>query len=109
MWNSPPPPHAFVFADLVGFTALTAAHGDERGAEIGTRFHTAVNVASRLCDTADAGEVLVSEDAAAAVPAHPAPVPPAAPVPASRGLVRLRAALLALMPCLAGDRIQGAH
>lgn len=131
-----PTPHAFLFADLVGFTALTAAHGDERGAEVATRFHravrgllpsepaaaevkslgdglmircddparavrlgvaitetvegladvppvrvgvhagpavhrdgdwygTTVNVASRLCDVAAAGEVLVSDDAAA--------------------------------------------
>jgi adenylate cyclase len=197
-------PHAFVFADLVGFTALTAAHGDERGAEIATRFHTAVrdlvrreaesaevktfgdglmvraadpagaiglgvaiaetvsglgdvppvrvgvhagpavhrdgdwygtavNVASRLCDAAGAGEVLVSEDAAAAagtprgvgfgarrmhrlkhldepVAALPAHLLPATPArrPA-RGLARLRAALLPLVPCPAGDRIQGAH
>lgn len=199
-------PHAFVFADLVGFTALTAAHGDERGAEVATRFHTAVrdlvrreprtaevktfgdglmiratdparaiglgvaiaeavgglgdvppvrvgihagpavhrdgdwygtavNVASRLCDAAEAGEVLVSEDAAAAagrphgigfgtrrlhrlkhldepvaaVPAHPAPVLPPTPAAAPRGLDRLRSALLPLVPCIAGNRIQGAH
>lgn len=36
------PPHAFVFADLVGYTALAAAHGDERAADVATRFHTAV-------------------------------------------------------------------
>ena len=201
-------PHAFVFADLVGFTALTAAHGDERGAEIATRFHTAVrdlvrrqarsaevktfgdglmiraadpagaiglgvaiaeavhdlgdvppvrvgvhagpavhrdgdwygtavNVASRLCDAADVGEVLVSEDAAAAagaprgvdfgprrlhrlkhldapVAALPATAAPAAPAAGGagsvpRGLARLRSALLPLIPCPAGDRVQGAH
>lgn len=198
-------PHAFVFADLVGFTALTAEHGDERGAEVATRFHTAVrhllhheaepaelktfgdglliraadaeraiglgvaiaetvgrlddvppvrvgvhtgpavhrdgdwygttvNVASRLCDAADAGEVLVSEDAAVAagrptgvdfgtrrlhrlkhldrpVPARPArPAPPPVPAPRpSTAIARLRARLLPLLPCPAGHHIQGAH
>lgn len=198
-------PHAFVFADLVGFTALTAAHGDERGAEIATRFHTAVrdlvrrqprsavvktfgdglmiraadpagavglgvaiaeavqdlggvppvrvgvhagpavhrdgdwygtavNVASRLCDAAAAGEVLVSEDAAtaagsprgvgwgprrlhrlkhlddpiAALPARAEPDVAVAPR-TPRALARLRAALLPLVPCPVGDRVQGVH
>ena len=27
-------PHTFLFSDLVGFTALTAAHGDERAADV---------------------------------------------------------------------------
>lgn len=35
-------PHAFLFADLVGYTALAAADGDERAADVATRFHTAV-------------------------------------------------------------------
>lgn len=34
--------HAFLFADLVGYTALTADLGDERAADVAIRFHTAV-------------------------------------------------------------------
>ncbi|MFA9270846.1 MAG: adenylate/guanylate cyclase domain-containing protein, partial [Baekduiaceae bacterium] len=178
--------HAFLFADLVGYTALTAAHGDERAADVATRFHTevrrllpagagpaevktlgdglmirltdpvdavrlgvaiteavddltdvpavrvgihtgpavhrngdwygtTVNVASRLCDAAADGEVLVSEDTAAAagrpvgiafgapelhtlknldapIPARPAQLaaPAASPPRARAALARLR-------------------
>ena len=31
-------PHTFLFTDLVGFTALTAAHGDERAADVAIEF-----------------------------------------------------------------------
>ncbi len=198
-------PHAFVFADLVGYTALAAVHGDERAADVATRFHTAVrglvhreadaeiktlgdgvmlrvgdpgravrlgveitaavaaledipavrvgihtgpavhrdgdwygttvNVASRLCDAADSGQVLVSDAAAVAAGPTPgvdfgapelhrlknltAPIParaaqPAAPPPVPRrtelrlALARLRERLEA-RPCLAGQWMQGAH
>lgn len=198
--------HAFLFADLVGYTALTAAHGDERAADVATHFHTTVrrllpadagpaevktlgdglmvrltdpahavrlgvaiteavdeltdvpavrvgihtgpavhrdgdwygttvNVASRLCDAAADGEVLVSEDTAAAaghpagidfgapelhtlknlsapVPARPAQLAVPAPAPATAGVrsavERLRERLR-LIPCPAGHRMQGAH
>ena len=30
--------HTFLFTDLVGFTALTAAEGDERGADVALEF-----------------------------------------------------------------------
>lgn len=197
--------HAFLFADLVGYTALTAAHGDERAADVATRFHTTVrglvpsdagpaevktlgdglmvrladpahavrlgvaiteaveeltdvpavrvgihtgpavhrdgdwygttvNVASRLCDAAADGEVLVSEDTAAAAghpagidfgarelhtlknlaapvparPAHPAPPLPVAGAEPAGLAARLRQRLDALL-CPALHRIQGAH
>jgi adenylate cyclase len=35
-------PHSFLFADLVGFTALTAARGDETAAELACEFADAV-------------------------------------------------------------------
>lgn len=199
-------PQAFLFADLVGYTALAAAHGDERAADVATRFHTTVrglilrdaldaevktlgdglmlrvgdpgsavrlgvaiaetvdrlddlpavrvgvhsgpavhrdgdwygttvNVAARLCDAAAGGQVLVSDDAAAAagatpgvdfgtaelhilknldapVPARPAqPIRPPAPVPRQRllsVLAQLRARVGA-PPCLVGHGMQGAH
>jgi class 3 adenylate cyclase len=34
--------HTFLFADLVGFTALSIEHGDERAAEVATRFQREV-------------------------------------------------------------------
>jgi adenylate cyclase len=34
--------HAFLFADLCGFTAYTSRHGDERGAELAIAFHERV-------------------------------------------------------------------
>ncbi len=196
-----PTPHAFLFADLVGFTALTAAHGDERGADVATRFHravrgllpaepaaaelkslgdglmircedpagavrlgvaitetvealadvppvrvgvhagpavhrdgdwygTTVNVASRLCDAADAGEVLVSDQAVALagaphgidfgdlrlhrlkhldapVPARPAQVA-AAPLPVARPERRAQRWIRELL-CPFRHTIQGAH
>src|SRR5579862_8710428 len=40
--------HAFLFADLCGFTEYTHRHGDERGAELAVGFHT------RVCELADA-------------------------------------------------------
>ena len=36
--------HSFLFADLVGFTALTAARGDEAAAELAVEFEEAVRV-----------------------------------------------------------------
>lgn len=196
--------HAFLFADLVGYTALTATHGDERAADVATRFHTTVrrllppgagpaevktlgdglmirltdpvdavrlgvaiteavdeltdvpsvrvgihtgpavhrngdwygttvNVASRLCDAAADGEVLVSEDTAAAagrpvgidfgapelhtlknldapVPARPAQLAAPTPAPARvRTAVERLRERLRLIPCPAGHRVQGAH
>lgn len=198
--------HAFLFADLVGYTALTVSHGDERAADVATRFHTAVrelldgddradvktlgdglmvrlddaagavrlgvaiaeavdglddvpavrvgihsgpavhrdgdwygsavNVASRLCDAAQDGQVLVSADAAAAareratgiafgapslhrlknleapVPASPARLEePASPTAPSLRVAadRLRMRVRALTCAAAGQRFQGAH
>ena len=40
--------HAFLFADLCGFTAYTHRHGDERGAELAVGFH------ERVCEFAQA-------------------------------------------------------
>ena len=37
-------PHSFLFADLVGFTALTAALGDEAAAELAVDFEDAVRM-----------------------------------------------------------------
>jgi adenylate cyclase len=34
--------HAFLFADLCGFTAFTHRHGDERGAQLAISFHERV-------------------------------------------------------------------
>jgi adenylate cyclase len=34
--------HTFIFTDLVGYTALTAAEGDERAAEVALRFYECV-------------------------------------------------------------------
>jgi adenylate cyclase len=36
------PAHTFLFTDLVGFTALTAAHGDDRAAEVAIELHDRV-------------------------------------------------------------------
>lgn len=46
--------HSFVIADLVGFTALTEAYGDEHAAEIAGRFRTGVQ---GLLDAHHASEV----------------------------------------------------
>ena len=40
--------HTFLFTDLVGFTALTAAEGDERGADVAVEFSERVR--PLLCD-----------------------------------------------------------
>ncbi|HYU61709.1 MAG TPA: adenylate/guanylate cyclase domain-containing protein [Solirubrobacterales bacterium] len=68
----PTPPSTFLFSDLVGFTALTAAAGDDRGAEVAIEFYERVR---RLLPTHRAEELktlgdalmLRCEDAGAAV------------------------------------------
>ena len=52
--------HTFVFTDLVGFTALTAAHGDDRAADIALDFYRRVR---RLAPEHRAEEVKTIGDA----------------------------------------------
>ena len=54
------PPHTFLFTDLVGFTALTAAEGDDRAAEVALALH---EHARKLAATHRAEEIKTIGDA----------------------------------------------
>ncbi len=47
-------PHTFLFTDLVGYTALTAAEGDDRAADVAVQFYDTVRP---LLDEHDAEEI----------------------------------------------------
>ena len=59
--------HAFVFADLAGYAALTEAHGDEGAASTATRFfeitQRTLSTSSRLVKTLGDGVMIVADSA----------------------------------------------
>ena len=64
--------HTFLFADLVGFTALSIEQGDERAAEVATRFQREVRVladrhGAKVVKSLGDGAMLCAEDAGDAV------------------------------------------
>lgn len=64
--------HTFLFADLVGFTAFTEAHGDDAAADVAVRFTAAVTElahdhGARLVKCLGDGVMLRGEDAARAL------------------------------------------
>ena len=63
--------YTIVFADLVGYTALTEAHGDRQGADVALRFFELAKAAlvgsARIVKTLGDGVMIVASDVADAL------------------------------------------